>query len=159
MPPHTIRSARKAYVRPVVFKTESYTGAQLAYSINQPEAVAIFTNAALLPTLANVLPKTPTLKYIIYDDVCEDHTILDKLQQAREGLRILTLDDLQKLGADRPHEAKPPMALDLAAIVYTSGSSGTPKGVQLTHQNMVSAGAPSRQRARPGLITAQSPRR
>ncbi len=39
-------------------------------------------------------------------------------------------------------EAPPPRScidIDLAAIVYTSGSSGDPKGVMLTHRNMLAA--------------------
>ncbi len=32
----------------------------------------------------------------------------------------------------------PPKADDLAAIVYTSGTTGKPKGVMLTHRNVMS---------------------
>ncbi|MBA2516700.1 MAG: AMP-binding protein, partial [Solirubrobacterales bacterium] len=48
---------------------------------------------------------------------------------------VFVVDDVSALQADRAPPA-PPLSSDLAAIVYTSGSSGAPKGVTLTHRNM-----------------------
>ncbi|MBH2018926.1 MAG: AMP-binding protein [Burkholderiales bacterium] len=41
-------------------------------------------------------------------------------------------------GQGMPAAAPPPAEADLAAIVYTSGTTGKPKGVMLTHRNVVS---------------------
>ncbi|MFZ3140542.1 AMP-dependent synthetase/ligase, partial [Polaromonas sp.] len=41
-------------------------------------------------------------------------------------------------GQGMPAAAQPPAEADLAAIVYTSGTTGKPKGVMLTHRNVVS---------------------
>ncbi len=51
--------------------------------------------------------------------------------------RIWHLADWLASGRDHALPA-PPQAEDLAAIVYTSGTTGKPKGVMLTHRNVVS---------------------
>ena len=51
--------------------------------------------------------------------------------------RVLHLADWLAAAHDQTLPA-PPAAQDLAAIVYTSGTTGKPKGVMLTHRNVVS---------------------
>src|SRR5690606_31455709 len=58
---------------------------------------------------------------------------------ASDGPKILSLDDWLGRGDGTPTAAQEdPAPDDLAALVYTSGTTGKPKGVMLTHRNVVS---------------------
>ena len=50
---------------------------------------------------------------------------------------MITLEELQRLGRRHSHPHQPPSPQDLALLCYTSGTTGTPKGAMLTHQNLV----------------------
>ena len=52
--------------------------------------------------------------------------------------QIVTLEELQRLGRKHSQPHDPPSPQDLALLCYTSGTTGTPKGAMLTHQNLVS---------------------
>jgi len=106
-------------------------------SLAEPEVRGVFTNQDLLPTLLKVLDKTPTVEFIVYDGKPKAD-VLEKFKKIRDGaLRLIHVDDLEKLGKEHPHEPTPPKYEDIACIMYTSGTTGAPKGVVITHSNLV----------------------
>ncbi|KAJ3569539.1 hypothetical protein NP233_g4985 [Leucocoprinus birnbaumii] len=113
----------------------------LTHSLNEPNCVGIFTNTELLPVLARVLPKTPSVKYVIYDG--EPSTkVLDSLSAARSDVKVYSINQLRDLGKDKPTEpleARRPKPESVMCIMYTSGSTGAPKGVIITHGNLVAS--------------------
>ncbi|KDR78211.1 hypothetical protein GALMADRAFT_1307016 [Galerina marginata CBS 339.88] len=113
----------------------------LAHSLNEPNCIGLFTNAELLPTLQRVLARTPSVKFVVFDGEPGQATI-DSLHAVHESLQVFSLDQLRELGRSQPAdilEARRPKPEDLALIMYTSGSTGAPKGVSITHANLVAS--------------------
>lgn len=55
------------------------------------------------------------------------------------GVEIVRFEDIEKIGSQRNHPDIPPRFTDLCTVCYTSGTTGNPKGVMLTHQNVMAA--------------------
>ena len=113
----------------------------LTHSLNEPECVGVFTNADLLPTVLRVLPNTPTINTVIYDGNPPEG-LVDQIKTAAPGrnVTVLSQDELRELGKGKPeHEERRPKSEDIACIMYTSGTTGTPKGVVLSQANLVAA--------------------
>lgn len=55
------------------------------------------------------------------------------------GVELYKFDDIERLGAQRNHPELPPKPSDLCTICYTSGTTGNPKGVMLTHENVMAS--------------------
>lgn len=94
----------------------------LAHSLNETEVRAMFTNAELLGTLSTILHKCPTVRTIVYDGKPHDH-LLDKVRSVREGIQLVHVDEVRKLGIEKPVEAIPANRDDVYCCMYTSGSS------------------------------------
>lgn len=111
--------------------------AGLLHSMNETEVEAIYTVGELLTTVSKVANKCPSLKYIIYSGEIKTD-VLDKVQKS-VSQQVVSLDEVAKLGRENPREPRQPEPEDLCCIMYTSGSTGNPKGVMLSHKNIIAA--------------------
>ncbi|KAJ8586849.1 acetyl-CoA synthetase-like protein [Rhizopogon salebrosus TDB-379] len=126
---------------PVATAYDTLGESGLTHSLNEPNCVGVFTNAELLVTLKNVLLNTPSVRFIVYDgDAKPSH--LDEIRGVRENLVILSIDELRSIGAEQSLDGlkdRRPSTDDVALIMYTSGTTGAPKGVVLTHGNVIAS--------------------
>ena len=102
------------------------------HGINQTQASVVVCDGKLLKTLTNVIGDCPTLKHVVTMGE-PDAAQLDKLPKS---VFQTNLDEVAKLGARKPLPARPPKPTDIAVLMYTSGTTGAPKGVMLNHANV-----------------------
>ena len=108
--------------------------------MKQTESDAIFLDAGLLSTFLHVLKDVPSIKFIVYNTENKPkQETLDALKNDFSHIKVVSFDELVKLGEENPTEHIPPGPEDLACIMFTSGSTGTPKGVTLKHKAVVAA--------------------
>ncbi|KAF5297457.1 hypothetical protein FQA39_LY19269 [Lamprigera yunnana] len=78
----------------------------------------------------------PCLKKII---MFKDIKAATKQRAKNKGIEILRFTDVETVGSKLNHDEVPPQPSDLCTICYTSGTTGNPKGVMLTHENVMAS--------------------
>ncbi|XP_059588800.1 long-chain-fatty-acid--CoA ligase 4 isoform X2 [Alligator mississippiensis] len=121
----------------------------VTYGLNECETSYLITSAELLESkLKTALSEIPRLKHIIY----VDKKTISKSEYP-EGLEIHSMETVEELGAKPENIGIPitrPIPTDLALVMYTSGSTGLPKGVMMMHKNLI-AGMTGQCERIPGL--------
>ncbi|KAK2741562.1 long-chain fatty acid-CoA ligase [Myotisia sp. PD_48] len=124
----------------IVTAYDSLGEAGVRHSLVQTGSSSIFLDPHLIPVLKNVLKDASSIKNVIYDTSAEvDQEVLDDLKSEFSYLNVLSFEELRKLGEENPVDPVPPSREDLCCIMYTSGSTGPPKGVPLKQKNVVAA--------------------
>ncbi len=148
----------------LAFYEEGWTGKQVAIAVS-PSAHWLMLDYALMlcgavsvPLFTNISSKNLLFEFLdanMHTAFIEDETHKKLIHQVDNTIELIyldevsgyrSLDDLLTLG-EQIDKANPALfrellsrinAEDVATIVYTSGTSGTPKGVELTHKNLIS---------------------
>ncbi|KAF1393704.1 hypothetical protein PFLUV_G00018790 [Perca fluviatilis] len=124
------------YNFPLVTLYSTLGGPAIAHGLNETQVTLVITSRELLETrLKAILIEVPRLQHIIV----VDNTPTSWPGYPR-GISVHNMAAVQKLGA-RPENAarerKPPLPSEIAVIMYTSGSTGIPKGVMISHSNII----------------------
>jgi len=106
----------------------------IVHGINETEVTHVVTTHDVIPKIEKFLSKIPRVKTIIY---IEGTKVPDTT--GMPGVNFVPFKAVEDAGQKASKvKFSPPRSDDPAVIMYTSGSTGIPKGVIITHENVLS---------------------
>jgi long-chain acyl-CoA synthetase len=112
--------------------------AEMAYPIRNAEvAHALAEDQEQVDKLLEILPGCPTLKHIYYDDPRGLRQYTQPELMSYERLREIGREAHRRAPAFLEGEIAKGTSEDTAALFFTSGTTGVPKGVVLTYRNLI----------------------
>ncbi|KAL2610899.1 hypothetical protein R1flu_022591 [Riccia fluitans] len=106
------------------------------FIIGHAEVSIVFVQEMKIPLMIKSLAKTKEFikTFVSFGEIPEDQ----RAQIEGHGLAVYTWNQFLDLGEKNPCDFCPPNGDDVCTIMYTSGTTGEPKGVLIKHEAIVS---------------------
>ncbi|PTB43995.1 uncharacterized protein TrAFT101_002559 [Trichoderma asperellum] len=108
------------------------------HSLVQTDAEVMYVDPHLLKTAAGPIRKSKVRTVIVNEDsIFTLGGEVEAYKKDNPDIRVITWEDLRKLGEENMVEPEPGHPSDVFCVMYTSGSTGLPKGACITHEALV----------------------
>ncbi|KAH7320597.1 long-chain acyl-CoA synthetases & [Stachybotrys elegans] len=125
---------------PIVTAYDSLGEAGVEHTLLQSQCTAMYVDPHLLKTAAGPLRKSSVKTVIVNEDsVFADGHEIAAFKAENPQFNVISFAELVRLGAENMVEPAQVKPSDLYCIMYTSGSSGMPKGACITNESIVAA--------------------
>ncbi|GMT36970.1 hypothetical protein PFISCL1PPCAC_28267, partial [Pristionchus fissidentatus] len=108
------------------------------FAMNEVGADTIITTAPLLPKVYKAISRGVHIKNIVYFESQDPIEKLNKIQK-HDVATVISFEELLNMGSADETTKATAKPNDVAMTMYTSGTTGNPKGVMIAHSNIVAA--------------------